>query len=184
MQKTGHHALIASLGCYYCSFFQVFPARGLARETDLKAASGNWKKRVVCACVRVCAGMCVSPVGLCMHSHACVYVPCGCLLCKCVYLCVMACVCPSVGVCKCTCVCVFWSQTRSYLCRVITLSGLVAFGEPGVGVALELIIAWPWSCPRVKSQWVICRVLFTDSTGLGYRQYLRSATSLAAKGTS
>ena len=117
--------------------------------------------RCVCVpCVRVCAGMCVSPVGLCMHSHACVYVPCGCLLCKCVYLCVMACVCPSVGVCKCTCVCVFWSQTRSYLCRVITLSGLVAFGEPGVGVALELIIAWPWSCPQVKSQWVICRVLF------------------------
>ena len=127
MQKTGHHALIASLGCYYCSFFQVFPARGLARETDLKAASGNWKKHVVCACVRVCAGMCVSlcvcryvcvlcvcvcagmcvsPVGLCVHSHACVYVPCGCFLCECVYLCVMACVCPSVGVCKCTCVCV------------------------------------------------------------------------------
>ena len=93
-------------------------------------------------------------------------------------------VCVLLWVCANAPVCVFWSQTRSYLCSVITLSGLVAFGESGVGVALELIIAWPRSCPRVKSQWVICRVLFTDSTGLGYRQYLRSATSLAAKGTS
>lgn len=122
-----------------------------------------------CACIRV--PLCMSPVGGCVFSlRVCVSVCDG--------MCVSICGCVQVHL------CVFWSQTRSYLCRVITLSGPIAFGESDAGIALELIIAWPRSCPRVESERVICGVLFPDSTGLGCRQYLRSAASLEAKGTS
>ena len=60
-----------------------------------------------CPHAHVHAGMCVYPVGLCVRSRACVYVPCECVyvFSECVYLCVMACVCPSMGVCEHTCVC-------------------------------------------------------------------------------